>query len=243
MIERYFDLYFFKSLFNTNDKVKEILKLQNKNKNKNIALFSVKQEKGKGRKNREWISKEGDLTCSFAIQKKLNVNDLGKINLFTIYSLINAFNKIGVDKNISYKWPNDILINKKKIAGVLIETNVSNSSINQCVIGIGVNFISKVIHSKFSSISINDLTINYNALNFFFLLIECFDSFFENYSRIEFEKISRSLSTIFFDKKKNITINLGDHKIDGFFKKINSSGELLIQKHDEEVKINYGEII
>lgn len=241
MIERYFDLYFFKSLLNTNDKVKEILKLQNKNKN--IALFSVKQEKGKGRKNREWISKEGDLTCSFAIQKKLNVNDLGKINLFTIYSLINAFNKIGVDKNISYKWPNDILINKKKIAGVLIETNVSNSSINQCVIGIGVNFISKVIHSKFSSISINDLTINYNALNFFFLLIECFDSFFENYSRIEFEKISRSLSTIFFDKKKNITINLGDHKIDGFFKEINSSGELLIQKHDEEVKINYGEII
>ena len=126
---------------------------------------------------------------------------------------------------------------------MLIETNVSNSSINQCVIGIGVNFISKIINSKFSSISINDLAINSNALNLFFLLIECFDSLFENYSSIEFEKISRSLSTIFFDKKKNITINMGDHKIDGFFKEINSSGELLIQKHNEEVKINYGEII
>ena len=241
MSDRCFDLYFFKSLASTNDKTKEILKLQKNNNN--LALFSVNQERGKGRKNRVWISKKGDLTCSFAIQKKINVSDLGKINLYTIYHLIKTFNKIGINKNISYKWPNDILINKKKVAGVLIETNVFGGSINQLIVGIGINFVSKIINSRFSSISLGELVTKSNPLNFFFLMIECFEYFFMNYSSIEFEKISSSLSKIFFNKRENIIINLGHKKVEGVFKEINSSGELLIKKLNREVKISYGEII
>ena len=39
-------------------------------KKSNIALYCIEQEEGRGRKNREWISKKGDLTCSFLIEKK-----------------------------------------------------------------------------------------------------------------------------------------------------------------------------
>ena len=60
----FFDLYFFKNLANTNDKIKEVVK---NNDNSNLALLCLNQKKGRGRKGRVWKSKEGDLTCSILI--------------------------------------------------------------------------------------------------------------------------------------------------------------------------------
>ena len=66
MDTRFFDLYFFKNLENSNDKIKEVVK---NNDNKNLALLCLNQKKGRGRKGRVWKSKEGDLTCSILIKK------------------------------------------------------------------------------------------------------------------------------------------------------------------------------
>ncbi len=241
MRKNYFDLYFYKHLKNTNDHIKHIYK-SNKKKS-NIALYCIEQEEGRGRKNREWISKKGDLTCSFLIEKKININDLGKINLFTIYYLIKIFNELGINKNISYKWPNDILINKKKIGGVLIETNVSNNLINKFIVGIGINFLPKSINSKFSSISFSDLGNKSDSLQFFFLMIENFNLFIDNFSKIEFETLSKNLSEIFFRKESKVIINLGKQNVEGIFEKINSSGEILLRNMGKQLKVNYGEII
>ena len=61
MDKGFFDLYFFKNIENSNDKVKEVLK---KNDSSRLALFCINQKKGRGRKGRVWKSKVGDLTCS-----------------------------------------------------------------------------------------------------------------------------------------------------------------------------------
>ena len=58
----FFDLYFYKSIKNTNDKLKEIRLV---NPNRNISLFSAYQSNGKGRSGKVWLSGKGDLTCSF----------------------------------------------------------------------------------------------------------------------------------------------------------------------------------
>ena len=154
MKKEYFDFYFYKSLDNTNDKIKE-LSLSQKSKS-HLALFSKEQNNGRGRKNRLWISEKGDLTCSFLIKNKLNPKDIGKINLIVVHSLINIFKKIGI-KNLEFKWPNDIFIKKKKIAGVLIETNINKGQINKLIIGIGINVVSKDLSLDINCISLSDL--------------------------------------------------------------------------------------
>ena len=65
MDKGFFDLYFFKNIENSNDKIKEVFK---KNDNSRLALFCVNQKKGRGRKGRIWKSKVGDLTCSILME-------------------------------------------------------------------------------------------------------------------------------------------------------------------------------
>ena len=71
----FFDLYFYKSINNTNDKLKEIRLV---NPNRNISLFSAYQSIGKGRSGKVWLSGKGDLTCSFLINQSVSFKDIGK---------------------------------------------------------------------------------------------------------------------------------------------------------------------
>lgn len=240
MISEFFNFYFYKSLENTNDKIKEISFLENAKSH--LALYSVLQKKGRGRKNRIWLSEKGDLTCSFLIKSSMNPEDLGKINLFVVSTLISIFKKIGIEK-IEFKWPNDIFVKKKKIAGVLIETNIYKGQINKIIIGIGINFVSKNTHEKINCISLSDLRSSYDAISLFFLISESFYNLINSFKKINFKSLSKDLSKVFINKNSLVTISLGKKIITGRFKEINSTGQLLLIDQNKMLKLNYGEIV
>ncbi len=240
MISEFFNFYFYKSLENTNDKIKELSSLENAKSH--LALYSCLQKKGRGRKNRIWLSEKGDLTCSFLIKNSMNPEDIGKINLFVVSSLISIFKKIGI-KKIEFKWPNDIFVKKKKIAGVLIETNVYKGQINKIIIGIGINFVSKNTDRKINCISLSDLRSSHDAISLFFLISESFYNLINSFKKINFKSLSKDLSKVFINKNSLVTINLGKKIITGRFKEINSTGQLLLIDQNRMLKLNYGEII
>ena len=100
-----------------------------------VAAYT--QSQGKGQKNRTWISNPGGLYLSI----KLDINTLKYSSPFWVTAtvsigLCSAINKLGLEATI--KWPNDILVNGKKVAGVLTETVLSSDSII-AVIGVGCN--------------------------------------------------------------------------------------------------------
>ena len=239
MVEKFFDLYFFKSLNNTNDKIKEINITRQTN---NIALYSLNQKTGRGRKGRFWLSQKGDLTCSILIKKKISISDIGRVNILIASILINVFKNLGL-ANVEFKWPNDVLINKKKIAGVLIETNVSKNIVNQFTIGIGVNVKSRFTNSNFLSTSFNDLGIEIESINLFFLILKNLYFYIENFTKIEFSNLSKNLTKCFFDKESSMQILCGKNTHIGEFQKINSYGELMLKNEEGNLKIRYGEII
>ena len=69
-------------------------------KKNNIALFSLQQTTGRGRIKRKWISKKGDLTCSFLIHKDLKIKEIGKINLWFSQILLSLLKKSSQNKNL-----------------------------------------------------------------------------------------------------------------------------------------------
>ncbi len=241
MKEKFFDFYFFRTLKNTNDKIKEIEK-SNNNNNPYLAVYCENQENGRGRKGKIWESKKGDLTCSFLIKKKININHLGRINLIVVSILIDIFKNLGFTQ-VKFKWPNDILINTKKISGILLETNISKNTINQFTIGIGININTKFKNKNFSSTSFNELGIKIDPLNIFFLIINNLYFYVDNFSSIQFNLLGTKLSRYFFDKNSSIKVRVGNKINIGIFKKINSFGELFLKNETGYFKISYGEII
>ena len=96
------------------------------------------QSKGKGQKNNKWISsKNNSITFTVFTNKKVQSNQLGFFPIIAGLAVKNALDSHQV--KISLKWPNDLIINDKKIGGILCESKVMGKLSKFIVIGIGIN--------------------------------------------------------------------------------------------------------
>ncbi len=141
----------YQSVKSTNDVA---LRLINKNESKPTLIFSKNQTKGRGTMGKKWISKKGNLflTVFFEMSSiKTNFKELAILNAFLFKNIISKY----VNKRIDIKWPNDLLIEKKKICGILQEV-VNFKEKKFLIVGVGINTtISPYIHGLKSS-SIKD---------------------------------------------------------------------------------------
>ncbi len=240
-MDNFFDFYFYKSIESTNDKLKQI----RENKlSKNIALLTQNQQKGRGRSKNSWYSKEGDLTCSFLINKSLPIDHIGKINIIFVNVLLNFFNSLGLEKITKYKWPNDILIMHKKISGLLIETSTKNKFIENFIVGIGINIISSPLTLKNKTTSLIELNKKIDPLDAFFQISTDTSRLFRNFDNLDFVRLSKNLSNYFYRSKENFNLIVNDKTMNCSFKKIDNNGELVVDTLEKtNQKISYGEII
>ena len=103
-----------------------------------LVIRTDYQLKGKGQTGRRWYSEKGmNILCSVVIEPEISSKQYFDISKIVSLSLYDFILTLGLSPTI--KWPNDILINKKKIAGVLIQNIVDNDIISYSVIGIGFN--------------------------------------------------------------------------------------------------------
>ena len=124
----------FKRVKSTNQTAIRIIR---KTKNEFGLIVSQSQSKGKGQYGRKWISYKGNIFLSFFYKLKkinLSMNSLTKKNCFLVKDVISKYYK----KKITFKAPNDLLINKKKICGILQE-RINNSANEYLIVGIGLN--------------------------------------------------------------------------------------------------------
>lgn len=134
-----------KELFSTNSYLKEHLtSLDTDNNNELLPNFSVIyadfQSKGRGQQNHSWESKkEKNILMSMIFYSQVSASQQFLISKCVSLGICDfLINDIQL-ANVSIKWPNDIYVNHKKIAGILIENNIQGSKITHSIIGIGLN--------------------------------------------------------------------------------------------------------
>ena len=105
-------------------------------------VIAKKQTAGRGQRNNIWSSESDKSLCiSLLLKPKLDITQQFLFNKFIALSLCQALNKYSLTTKI--KWPNDILIDRKKVAGILIENSIRAGKIEKSVVGIGVNINNK----------------------------------------------------------------------------------------------------
>ena len=137
----------FKIITSTNDYVKNYLGLNNK-----IIAMSEIQTKGRGRSNNIWYSPKGGIWLSIGFLCNIDAIELST----PIIKHINEFLLQYVNSEI--KPPNDILINSKKLCGLLVETETKQNKIKKVIIGIGINTNLDPKNSSFSATSLKHIT-------------------------------------------------------------------------------------
>ena len=131
-----FKIFRFKKVKSTNSTAIRIIKNYKLNYG---MIISETQNKGRGQYGRKWISYKGNLFVSFFYKIEdlaVSVKQLTKMNCILVKELLFRYYK----KKISLKKPNDLLINKKKICGILQES-ISIFDKKYLIVGIGINLI------------------------------------------------------------------------------------------------------
>ena len=101
-------------------------------------MVSEVQTEGRGRSGRSWKSPKGGLWFSLIIRPKIPVDRISLLQFLFANALRKGIKEVyGVQSEV--KWPNDLVVGWKKLAGVLIETKISGPELVYAIVGIGLN--------------------------------------------------------------------------------------------------------
>lgn len=117
----------FKEVISTQDTAKRFIDQENE-----LAISSLRQKRGRGRQGRAWLSPPGGLYVSLLLFPKVRINSIPLLAALTVVKLLEDYGFSG----LSIQWPNDVLLNQKKVSGIICE-QFKHSVI--CGIGLNIN--------------------------------------------------------------------------------------------------------
>lgn len=202
------------------------------------VIISEEQTKGRGRMGRKWYSRKGDgIWLSIILKPDINPYDCPFITLIAGASIVESLNKLGVKSNI--KWPNDIIVNNKKICGVLTELAAEIDKVNYVVLGIGMNVKTLDFDEDIENIATSLYKEEYklSRVDIVSEILMEFENLYTDYinnkDRKEVLNICKKYSAIL---NKNIYLLKNGEKTKARCIDINEDGNLIVQLEDNSIK-------
>ncbi len=227
-----FCLYHYKEILSTNT---EALNLIDTGViSSETIIIADKQLKGKGRNGKKWLSPQGNFYASLIISQK---DKLGELGFIVAIAIGNALLSLVADLNIQYKWPNDLLVDGKKISGMLLEKRFPS---NWLIVGIGINVMSAPFEeatciSRYCQPLSNMNLLKEIIINFSNLRSKWLSDGFDDIRSMWLERA--------YKLNEQISVRLGSQLLEGIFTGIDASGRLILMQENEHlVYLDTGEV-
>ena len=231
----------FKSLDSTNTKAKERIPQYSQIE----WIVAEEQTAGRGRRGKDWKSELGNLFTSYLQDWKYPYDQLplySYVAAIALHKSICSF--LEPHQNLQLKWPNDVILDHHKIAGILLES-VNYKGIRFLVTGFGVNLKQKPqLHQyNIKPGSIEELTgIKIGCQEFLKVLINETKEWEHVFSEKGFENIRKKWLSNAYRLGEKITCEISGKKNHGFFETINSNGQAVIRTNKGLKNISAGDI-
>ena len=235
---------FFDNVESTNTMAKELLV---QGETEGLIVTAKTQTAGRGRKGRSWLSPIGGLYFSILLKPRLSTKNTPLVGLLSSCAVVKSISALGIE-GVQVKWPNDVLIQQYKVAGILSEAVSINDELIGVVVGIGVNqncSVSDLVGDlQWPATSIIDV-IGEETSNMT-LLCSIVNEIDALLNTVETEQ---SFDTV-LNEWRRVSATLGGQvrihetgkTIDGIARDIDSDGALLIETDEGLLKVLYGDI-
>jgi birA, biotin-[acetyl-CoA-carboxylase] ligase region len=209
------------------------------------VVISEEQTNGKGRWGRTWSSKAGEgIWMSIILKPEIEPNKAPFITLIAGAAIVKALNNLQVSAKI--KWPNDVIINNKKISGILTELSAEIERVNYVIVGIGINVKQMDFDGELKDKATSLYKENYNLsrVDIVIEIIQEFEKLYKSYilnnNGKETIDICKEYSAVI---GKEIYVIKGDEKELAECIDINSEGNLVIKDSENNIReIMSGEV-
>jgi len=197
------------------------------------------QTAGKGRGNNIWNSEPGaNLLFSLFIRPDLKVENHFALNEFVSLSICDTLAQYKVESWI--KWPNDIYVNERKLAGLLIENVIAGDTITESVIGVGFNLNQTIFPKEVPNpVSLSAL-LGYPVSRDDFLncLLSHLGSRYDQLKHLGFQGLYSDYVTRVYKRDEQVDFITADGKAgEGILENINTDGTLMIRMKDHNLRI------
>jgi len=217
----------------------------------NIWFAALQQTTGRGRRGRKWESAYGNLAASLLLRPNVDPTVAATLGFVAGVALCRALREImpetingggdigagsGAERCV-LKWPNDVLADGAKLAGILLEAQTGSSGALEITIGIGVNVVSAPQGLPYPTICTNELGASADAQKIFELLAEHWVDVYAMWDNGA--GISRVLNIwrqYAAGVGNQVIVNVDDEIIQGIFEAIDDTGRLIVKTNDGQTK-------
>lgn len=210
-------------------------------------VFAQAQTQGRGRLQRTWVDLgKGNLFMSLVLKPGENFDErYANLTQYMSVTLCKVLENYGLNPEI--KWPNDVLINGRKIAGILSEASIKGAKFRGLVLGIGVNLNAEEkdfvkIDKKVTSLNL-ELGKTIDMIGFKDELASMFFAYYDEFLAKGFEFIKKDYLNRANFLDKELCVALINETKTGVARGVTNKGELVLANGDNEFILNIGDIL
>ncbi len=226
------DIFYYPSLASTMDLAK---KLADEGGREGTVIFCDEQTEGRGRQGRRWFaSQSGSILMSVIFRPTLD--QLPQLNMLGSLSIVRSIHRVARIRS-AVKWPNDVLIDGRKVAGILMENVLQGEQLQATILGVGLNVSLDV--SSFPEISSIATSLSaetkrdFNRNDVLRTLLEEMDTLYEALKRNEdiYHQWLPHVDTL----GKAVRIRSGESEEEGLAESINPDGSITLRRADSSL--------
>lgn len=238
------EVLYFDTIDSTNTKAQE---LAEKGYPSGTLVVADKQESGKGRRGRSWVSPSGTgIFMTLMIKPDINPNNASMLTLVAALAVAKAITSV-TGEEAMIKWPNDIVINGKKVCGILTEMNAQFDYINHIVVGIGINVHNESFPEEISQMA-SSLMIEAGGKRFHRAQIiaetmSYFEQYYDTFLKTQdLSALVREYDELLVNRNKSVRVLDPKEPFDGKAMGITPKGELIVETWASRKLVSSGEV-
>lgn len=238
------EVLYFDTIDSTNTKAQE---LAEKGYPSGTLVVADKQESGKGRRGRSWVSPSGTgIFMTLMIKPDINPNNASMLTLVAALAVAKAITSV-TDEEAMIKWPNDIVVNGKKVCGILTEMNAQFDYINHIVVGIGINVHNESFPEEISQMA-SSLMIEAGGKRFHRAQIiaetmSYFEQYYDTFLKTQdLSALVREYDKLLVNRNKSVRVLDPKEPFDGKAMGITPKGELIVDTWESRKLVSSGEV-
>ena len=238
------EILYFDSIDSTNTKAQE---LAEKGYPSGTLVVADKQIAGKGRRGRNWESPSGcGIFMTLMLKPDINPNNASMLTLVSALAVAKALADI-TGKDAKIKWPNDIVIDGRKVCGILTEMSAQFDYINNIVIGIGINVnnssFPEEISATASSLRLLSGGKKYRRAEIIEKIMEYFEKYYSIFLETEdFSALVNEYDAMLVNMKRQVKVLDPKEPFEGTAMGITKTGELIVDTWESRKLVSSGEV-